>query len=253
MDNNIDLYKYALSNYDKWSTCKKSKSNNYFIYKFKRRLEEFDIPYGITHLIFVKEYNKPLNKYIPNSVTHITFGNWFNQSLKEGQIPNSVTHLTFGRNFNQPLKKGDIPNSVTHLTFGWYNQEIEEGVIPDSVTHLNFGKFFHESLNDKNLPKNLIELIFFNDYYFLNFLNTDKNILIGISNGSVIEYKNFDVKINIKNKIILNKFIEENCTKDKIIGPIIFKELIGKVFHYDRVFKISKQYNIDVADLFEIY
>jgi hypothetical protein len=31
------------------------------------------------------------------------------------------------------------------------------------------------------------------------------------------------------------------------------KELIDKVFHYDRVFNISMQYNIDVADLFEIY
>jgi hypothetical protein len=45
----------------------------------------------------------------------------------------------------------------------------------------------------------LIELIFFNDYYFLNFLNTDKNILIGISNGIFIEYINFNVNKNFFN------------------------------------------------------
>ena len=42
---------------------------------------------------------------IPNSVTHLTFGDDFNQDIKNGAIPNSVTHLTFGYHFNQDITK----------------------------------------------------------------------------------------------------------------------------------------------------
>ncbi len=40
-----------------------------------------------------------------------------NAPLEPGDIPPSVTHLGFGNRFDQPLEKGNIPSSVTHLKF----------------------------------------------------------------------------------------------------------------------------------------
>ena len=58
-----------------------------------------------------------------------------------GCIPNSVTHLTFGNYFNKPIKNC-IPNSVTHLTFGhWFNQNIND-CIPNSVYSFNIWSSF---------------------------------------------------------------------------------------------------------------
>ena len=40
----------------------------------------------------------------PNSITHLTFGRYFNQDITtNGSLPNSITHLIFGRDFNQDI------------------------------------------------------------------------------------------------------------------------------------------------------
>src|ERR1700722_15408620 len=84
--------------------------------------------------IFKKICYITYDKNIPSSVTHLTFGEEFNQNIKEC-IPSSVTYLKFGSNFNQDIKNC-IPSSVTHLTFGEeFNQNIKD-YIPSSVTHL---------------------------------------------------------------------------------------------------------------------
>jgi len=67
---------------------------------------------NITKLVDVE--NTKLIKYYPN-VTHLTFGDKFNQPLKKGDIPQSITHLTFGDGFDQPLNKIVIPPNVTYL------------------------------------------------------------------------------------------------------------------------------------------
>src|SRR6202042_3134553 len=48
---------------------------------------------------FKKIANYNMNIEVPNSVTHLTFDDYFNQSIKDS-IPNSVTHLIFGNCFN---------------------------------------------------------------------------------------------------------------------------------------------------------
>src|SRR5579872_6228717 len=104
------------------------------------------IPNSVTHLTFGYYFNQDIKDCIPNSVTHLTFGAFFNQDIKEC-IPNSVTHLTFGVSFNQDIKEY-IPYSVTHLTFGInFNKDIKE-CIPNSVTHLTFGSKFNKDIKD---------------------------------------------------------------------------------------------------------
>ncbi|QGR54374.1 f-box and fnip repeat-containing protein [Moumouvirus maliensis] len=110
----------------------------------KYKANNTNIPEGITHLTFGNRFNQSINGCIPNSVTHLTFKWNFNQPI-EGCIPNSITHLTFGNCFNQSIK-GCIPNSVTHLIFGKsFNQLIGE-CIPNRVTYLIFGKNFNQPI-----------------------------------------------------------------------------------------------------------
>ena len=51
---------------------------------------------------------------IKSSITHLTFGWDFNQSVDN--LPSSLTHLTFGHCFNQLVD--NLPSTINHLTFG---------------------------------------------------------------------------------------------------------------------------------------
>ncbi|AUV58578.1 F-box and FNIP repeat-containing protein, partial [Bandra megavirus] len=85
-----------------------------------------------------------LDEIIPTSVTHLTFGDDFNQDITDC-IPDNITHLTFGYNFNKNIK-GCVPNSVIYLKFGSkFNQNIK-GCVPNSVTHLTFGSEFNRDV-----------------------------------------------------------------------------------------------------------
>jgi hypothetical protein len=62
---------------------------------------------------------------LPKSLTHLTFGNDFNQEVS--QLHKLLTHLTFGYDFNQDVS--DLPKSLTHLTFDRYskfNQKVSQ-------------------------------------------------------------------------------------------------------------------------------
>jgi hypothetical protein len=189
---------------------------------------------------------------IPNSVTHLTFGNNFNQLLKADDIPNRVTHLRFGTCFNQPLKEGDIPNSVIHLRFGHYfNQPLKEGDIPNKIMYLRFGSTFNQELN-YYITNNLIELIISGNYR-ISKLKSNKNILIGINYHHIyILYNEYYIKISNEKKMEFDNNIS-NMNLNKLKGRIIMKELVEKVFHPTRLLNISNQYNIDFIDLMEIY
>jgi hypothetical protein len=200
---------------------------------------------------------------IQNNINYIVIGHIFNTPLEKGDIPNDVTHLTFADLYNQPLKKGVIPNSVTHLKFGNnFNQPLKKGVIPNSVTHLEFGFCFNQPLNNKNLPIYLIELISFNPTYNTKLLNINNilfgnllfsNLLIHPNDDFLIKYDygNIDIGLNDKNK--LNEYIDNNLTKDKLIGSIIFQELLEKVYEPKRLLKICNDYDIDLSILINIY
>src|SRR5271169_4504965 len=83
---------------------------------------------SIIDYVDYKDYPKqtfPLERYIfklknintivglPQNVTHIKFGYYFNQSIDK--LPQNVTHIQFGLKFNQPVDK--LPQNVTHIYF----------------------------------------------------------------------------------------------------------------------------------------
>ncbi len=75
-------------------------------------VELCDLPLDTKAIIFEEDYeneqysrfNKPVGhqecgdincpRNLPNSITHLTFGTYFDQSVY--YLPNSITHLTFG-------------------------------------------------------------------------------------------------------------------------------------------------------------
>lgn len=112
--------------------------------KFVNPINEGTLAESVTHLTFGAQFNQSIEEIIPSSVTHLTFGWCFNESITNN-IPSTVTHLTFGGNFNQPIR-GNIPGNVTHLTFDHrFNQPIKKS-IPESVTYLKFGDWFNQPI-----------------------------------------------------------------------------------------------------------
>jgi hypothetical protein len=57
--------------------------------------------------------------YLPNTVTHLTFGYLFD--LPVNNLPNSITNLTFGNNFNQIVD--NLPINIQEINFNYYEKK----------------------------------------------------------------------------------------------------------------------------------
>src|SRR5438876_1157166 len=121
---------------------------------------------NLKKLTFGRYYNQLLKEGdLPSNLTQLTFGSDFNQPLKEGYLPSNLNQLTFGYYFNQQLKEGYLPSNLTQLTFGYYfNQQLKEGYLPSNLTQLTFGYCFNQPLKGRYLPSNLTQLTFGPDF-----------------------------------------------------------------------------------------
>lgn len=119
-----------------------------------------NIPDNITCLEFGFYFNQEIKPYtIPSHITCIKFGFEFNRELKPNVFPSSIIRIIFGNWYNHPLKPGIIPTSTTHLTLSWFfNQPLEYNSIPSSVTHLTFGLYYGHPINSIILPKNIKQI-----------------------------------------------------------------------------------------------
>jgi len=90
----------------------------------------------LTHIVYNSNSNV---KFLPITLTHLKFGNRFNQQIR---LPQSLTHLIFGNDFNQPLI---LPKLLIYLRFGIdFNQNLP--VLPKTLKHLHFGLRFTKEL-----------------------------------------------------------------------------------------------------------
>ncbi|KAN0032664.1 hypothetical protein ACTFIV_006572 [Dictyostelium citrinum] len=106
--------------------------------------------------------NIPLN-FFPNSLTSLSLGNGFDQSLEPGLLPNSLRSLHLGSFFNKPLLLNSLPARLLILKFhqdSRFNQPIDVGVLPVTLITLEFGSAFSFKITDPNiLPKSLLYLV----------------------------------------------------------------------------------------------
>jgi hypothetical protein len=151
------------------------------------------IPNRVTHLTFGRYYNKPTT--IPDSVTHLTFGRYYN---KLTALPNSVTHLIFGHNYDQPTT---LPNSITHLIFGaCYNQIT---ILSDSITHLIFGTWYNRPTT---LPNSITYLIFGEIYnYQITLPNSVTHLIFGEEYNHLIKLPKSIIIHNLKPSLIVDE------------------------------------------------
>lgn len=125
-------------------------------------------------------------------MTHLVFGDSFNQMILPGSIPQSVTHMYVGRNFDQVLVPGSLPDSLIHLEMdrknGVFDQQlltvdvqvpssvlsdsakqhnqtsITIGSVPRSVTHLILSRDYDKPFVSGSLPDSLTHLALGNDF-----------------------------------------------------------------------------------------
>jgi len=162
---------------------------------------------NVKYLTFSARFNRPIKGLFPLSVTHLDFGDWFNQSVKSCISP-SVTHLIFSKDFNKTVY-GRIPSSVTHLTFGdHFNRSIYQ-CIPSSVTHLTFGLWFFKNIRG-NIPTSVTHLVFMD--YFSGWDNND--IPISITHLTLGGYIEERVLLIVPTSVIKLNLLQ-NADKDR--------------------------------------
>lgn len=235
-----------------------------------------DIPYGVQEIIFYNNFNNNtdsnidfVSNIIPNSVTHLELGYPLINEINSESIPNSVTYLKLYDYYNYPLKKGDIPNSVKYLTLSFfYNGPINNEIIPYGVIEITFGQSCYTQIKKGDLPESIKKITINNPHY--NEIDTNdlpsnlyeiivdskysrkiinhNNILIGrkktYSEFKIIKYDNINITKYNDNIDYFNI---------KLIGKIIYEELVKKIFHPKRLLKICDTYNIELIDLVELY
>jgi hypothetical protein len=164
--NDSEEYLRSEKYFSEKSKCLKNKKNQvadtYLTIDDNLPLDKVQLSSSLTHLTFGFWFNQPLdNVKLPSSLKSLTFEGIFNQSLDNVVLPDSITHLEFGWEFNQPLEKLLFPDSLTHLTFGDdFNQSLDKVYLPYGLTHLTFGNDFNQSLDKVQLPSSLTNLKF---------------------------------------------------------------------------------------------
>ena len=94
--------------------------------------------------------------HLPRSLTHLTIGHHFNQSLDFVTFPSSLQSLTFGHCFHQNLDRVTFPSSLKSLTFGaTLNQSLDRVTFPSSLQRLTICGGFNQSLDQATLPRSL--------------------------------------------------------------------------------------------------
>ena len=88
----------------------------------------------------------------PTSLTNLTFGDMFNQSLQGVILPSSLQSLTFGETFNQSLQGVTLPSSLQSLTFGHtIRRSLQKVVLSRSFQSLIYVNDFNQSLQGVTL------------------------------------------------------------------------------------------------------
>jgi len=109
-------------------------------------------PKSLTHLTFGEDFNQSIDLSKLDSLIQLDFGGISNDKdvNLSNLVPLTLTHLKFGYKFN---KEVDLSNfiSLSHLEFGSYFDQVFLNDFPKSLTHLTFGYNFNQSIDLSNL------------------------------------------------------------------------------------------------------
>ena len=116
---------------------------------------------------------------MPEKLSTLTFGKYFNQKIEPGILPEKLIILTFGKHFNQIIDPGILSENLTILIFeGNFNQMIDSKMLPSNLIKINF---YWMNLNKYDLTENYIDMInSIPNYYYVKIVL--KNSVFG-NNG----------------------------------------------------------------------
>ena len=101
-------------------------------------------PKRLRYLTFSRYFNEPINKdSIPTTVTHIKFGDFFNQSVNK--LPSSIESIKFGSCFNQSVDK--LPSGARSVRQNLVFSENEIRRKPSSIKSIEFDGSFNQTVD----------------------------------------------------------------------------------------------------------
>ena len=77
---------------------------------------------------------------MPAGLQHLTFGEYFDQSLDNVTWPESLHSLTFGEHFDQSLDNVQWPAALQSLTLPCDLRPSQDYVLPGTLDHLAIGE-----------------------------------------------------------------------------------------------------------------
>lgn len=101
------------------------------------------------------------SRHIPDTVTHLFFGDEFDQDMEHVNIPKNIVFLKFGKNFNHKLNP--LPVGLNVLILGHKFDQDLSGVIPNGINDIIIGKTFKREINGV-LPSGLQNLVIGSHY-----------------------------------------------------------------------------------------
>lgn len=103
----------------------------------------------------------PVLNLLPQSLTTLHLGAFFDSQLEVGCLPPTLTDLNVGLKFNQKIQALALPSRLLKLHLGFsYDHTFEVGVLPNSLTSLIFSELYKSFIVPNVLPSNLQVLKF---------------------------------------------------------------------------------------------
>lgn len=108
-----------------------------------------DIPQNVTHLTFTQGFNKSIKGIIPKSVTDLEFSWDFIQSVQDC-IPSTVKNMTFSYYFGRDIIKEDNLADFNNV-IGLNHDDHGFDRIPYTIMHVTYCRYYNKSAKLSNL------------------------------------------------------------------------------------------------------
>lgn len=127
---------------------------------------QITLPDVVTHLTFGNNFNQPLNHFkFPKCLSQFYTGYYFHQSLNHIEFPSTLHTLRFGDYYCAPLDHFKFPPNLKSLYLGYsMTKSLDHVTFSDKITYIYFGTNFNEPLTNTLLPDSLETMVFNSEY-----------------------------------------------------------------------------------------
>jgi hypothetical protein len=148
---------------------------------YRQPLFAFDLPVSITDLTLGTTYNETISQLaLPKCLQRLTLGRMYNKMIGIGVLPDTLTYLDLGFEFDQPLLRNSLPQSLTWLRLStMYRTSIKTEVLPQRLRTLHLSRCLRQSELSGVIPVS-IQTIYVGEYTMRSSVMT---LLVDIGDG----------------------------------------------------------------------